>query len=102
MSFDTVTAYFASGDMASWRMNEVVVEGRVRVRHEGPDGLTRWTEEFEARTKVSEVAAVASKGYGSDIVLYYVVLDGYRYRGWLSGKSWFILHVVSVPGIKCI
>lgn len=83
-------------------MNEVVVEGRVRVRDEGPDGLIRWTEELEARTRVMVVAAVASTGYGSDIVLYYVVLDGYRYRGWLSGKSWFILHVALVPGIKCI
>jgi len=68
LSFDTVTAYFASGDMASWRMNEVV-EGSVMVRDEGPDGLTRWTEELEARTRASVVAAVASKGYGSDIVL---------------------------------
>jgi len=81
LSFDTVTAYFASGDMASWRMNEVVVEGRVRVRDEGPDELSTWTEELEARTRVSVVAAVASKGYGSDIMLYYVVLDGYRYKG---------------------
>ena len=51
-------------------MNEVVVEGRVRVRDEGPDGLSTWTEELDARTRVSVVAAVASKGYGSDIVLY--------------------------------
>ena len=57
------------------------MEGRVRVRDEGPDELSTWTEELEARTRVSVVAAVASKGYGSDIVLYYVVLDGYRSKG---------------------